>query len=152
METAGLNPNGRADRRTLIRRATFDLIGLPPAPEEVDAFVNDPSPGAFEKVIDRLLVSPHYGERWGRHWLDLARYADGEVGVTVDKPFSNAFRYRDWVVDALNKDMPYNLFVKAQIAADQLPESAGLLAGLGFQAIGADNHERVDVSTRVSSG
>jgi mono/diheme cytochrome c family protein len=152
LETAGLSPNGRADRRTLIRRATFDLIGLPPTPEEVEAFVNDTSPRPFEKVIDRLLSSPHYGERWGRHWLDLARYADGEVGVTVDTPFRNAFRYRDWVVDALNKDMPYNLFVKAQIAADQMPESAGLLAGLGFQAIGEDNHERVDVSTRVFLG
>jgi len=152
LETAGLMPNGRTDRRTLIRRATFDLIGLPPAPDEVDAFVNDPSPRAFEKVIDRLLASPHYGERWGRHWLDLARYADGQVGVTVDTPFRNAFRYRDWVVDAFNKDMPYNQFVKAQIAADQLPESARLLAGLGFQAIGEDNHERVDVSTRVFLG
>jgi len=152
LETAGLSPNGSADRRTLIRRATFDLIGLPPTPEEVEAFVNDTSPRPFEKVIDRLLASPHYGERWGRHWLDLARYADGQVGVTVDTPFRNAFRYRDWVVDALNKDMPYNLFVKAQIAADQMPESAGLLAGLGFQAIGADNHERVDVSTRVFLG
>jgi cytochrome c553 len=152
LETAGLSPGGRADRRTLIRRATFDLIGLPPAPDEVDTFVHDPSPRAFEKVIDRLLSSPHYGERWGRHWLDLARYADGQVGVTVDTPFRNAFRYRDWVVDALNQDLPYNLFVKAQIAADQLPDSAALLAGLGFQAIGADNHDRVDVSTRVFLG
>ena len=152
LETAGLSPVGRADRRTLIRRATFDLLGLPPTPEEVEAFLSDSSERPFEKVIDRLLSSPHYGERWGRHWLDLARYADGEVGVTVDTPFRNAFRYRDWVVDALNKDMPYNLFVKAQIAADQLPESAGLLAGLGFQAIGEDNHERVDVSTRVFLG
>jgi len=152
LEAAGLSPVGRADRRTLIRRATFDLTGLPPTPEEVEAFVNDASPAAFEKVIDRLLASPHYGERWGRHWLDLARYADGQVGVTVDTPFRNAFRYRDWVVEALNKDIPYDQFVKAQIAADQLPESAGLLAGLGFQAIGADNHERVDVSTRVFLG
>ena len=152
LETAGLSPVGRADRRTLIRRATFDLLGLPPTPEEVEAFLSDSSERPFEKVVDRLLSSPHYGERWGRHWLDLARYADGEVGVTVDTPFRNAFRYRDWVVDALNKDLPYNLFVKAQIAADQLPESAGLLAGLGFQAIGEDNHERVDVSTRVFLG
>ena len=152
LETAGLSPGLRADRRTLIRRATFDLIGLPPAPDEVDTFVHDPSPRAFEKVIDRLLSSPHYGERWGRHWLDLARYADGQVGVTVDTPFRNAFRYRDWVVEALNQDLPYNLFVKAQIAADQLPDSAALLAGLGFQAIGADNHDRVDVSTRVFLG
>ena len=152
LETAGLSPAARADRRTLIRRATFDLLGLPPTPEEVESFLSDSSEQPFEKVIDRLLASPHYGERWGRHWLDLARYADGEVGVTVDTPFRNAFRYRDWVVDALNKDMPYNLFVKAQIAADQLPESAGLLAGLGFQAIGEDNHERVDVSTRVFLG
>jgi mono/diheme cytochrome c family protein len=152
LETAGLTPASRVDRRTLIRRATFDLTGLPPMPDEVEAFSSDTSPRAFEKVVERLLSSPHYGERWGRHWLDLARYSDGQVGVTVDTPFRNAFRYRDWVVDALNKDMPYNLFVKAQFAADQLPANTALLAGLGFQAIGADNHERVDVSTRVFLG
>ena len=152
LEAAGLSPAERADRRTLIRRATFNLLGLPPTPQEVEAFVNDSSPRAFEKVIDRLLTSPHYGERWGRHWLDLARYSDGQVGVTLDTPFRNAFRYRDWVVQAFNQDMPYDLFVRAQLAADHLPENAGLLAGLGFQAIGADNHERVDVSTRVFLG
>ena len=107
-----------ADKRTLIRRATFDLIGLPPTPEEVDAFLSDSSPDAFAKVVDRLLASPHYGERWGRHWLDVARYADGEGGKDKRPVFlgygmardgyANTWRYRDWVIDAFNRDLPYD--------------------------------------------
>lgn len=145
LEARGLRPAPLADRRTLIRRASFDLIGLPPTPEEVDDFVKDSSPDAFAKVVDRLLSSPHYGERWGRYWLDIARYSD-------DRP--NAFRYRDWVVQAFNEDMPYDLFIKAQIAGDLLegPERRKYLAGLGLyalpkQSITAED-DRVDVTTR----
>ena len=118
LEEKGLKPVRQADKHALIRRATFDLTGLPPTPEEVDAFVKDSSPDAFRKVVDRLLASPHYGERWGRYWLDLARYSDGDLGASKDTPFPNAYRYRDWVIQAFNNDMPYDEFVKAQIAGD----------------------------------
>ena len=154
MQIAGLKPAPPADKRTLLRRVTFDLTGLPPTPEEVNAFVADRSSNAFEKVVDRLLNSPHYGERWARHWLDLARYSDGRGGARDDDPYPNAFRYRDWVIDALNKDMPYDIFVKAQIAADQMPKDTrkSLLPGLGFQTIGESDNDRVDVTTRVFLG
>ena len=103
LEAAKLTPSAPADRRTLIRRASFDVLGLPPTAAEVDAFVNDPAPDAFAHVIERLLASPHYGERWGRHWLDVARYADTKGYVfTQDRKYPNAYRYRDWVVEALN--------------------------------------------------
>lgn len=127
LEQNGLKPVKQADKRVLIRRAAFDLIGLPPTPEEVDAFVSDNSPNAFANVVDRLLASPRYGERWGRHWLDVARYADGDgpdnrpvyIGFGMAKDgYVNTFKYRDWVIDAFNKDLPYDTFVKAQIAAD----------------------------------
>ncbi|HEY0714604.1 MAG TPA: DUF1549 and DUF1553 domain-containing protein, partial [Polyangia bacterium] len=114
-----LAPSPPADRITLLRRLSFDLIGLPPTVAEVDAFLNDKSPNAYEKQIDRLLASPHYGERWGRHWLDAARYADSE-GFEKDKPRSIWF-YRDWVINALNRDMPYDRFVIEQVAGDLLP-------------------------------
>ncbi len=116
LEQEGLRPTKAADKRTLIRRATFDLIGLPPTPEEIDAFLKDTSPDALARVLDRLLASPHYGERWGRYWLDLARYADS-VGATdgIAAPSANAFRYRDWVVRAFNSDMPYDQFIKAMV-------------------------------------
>src|SRR5438270_701269 len=114
---------GPAEKRTLLRRATFDLIGLPPTPEEIGAFVADKSRGAFEKVIDRLLASPHYGERWGRHWLDLARYADTS-GCNSDFPVPTAYKYRDYVIKAFNQDKPYDQFLKEQLAGDLLPESA----------------------------
>ena len=91
---------------------TFDLIGLPPTPEEADAFLADKSPDAFAKVVDRLLASPHYGERWGRVWLDVARYSDDKLNSEFDDPRPNAFRYRDWVIAAFNSDMPYDTFVK----------------------------------------
>jgi hypothetical protein len=152
LEAAKLKPVRAADKRTWVRRVTLDLTGLPPAPEDVEAFVNDADPAAKEKVVDRLLASPHYGERWGRHWLDLARYSDGQLAAGTDTPLPNAWRYRDWVVDAFNKDFPYSTFVKAQIAADLLPETKDHLAGLGFQALGAGANDQVDVTTKVFLG
>jgi hypothetical protein len=148
LEAKGLTPAPEADKRTLIRRAYFDLTGLPPTPEQVAAFVADQSPDAFAKVVDRLLASPAYGERWGRHWLDVARYADGS-GQADKRPvflgygtardgYANTWRYRDWVIQAFNQDMPYNRFVKAQIAADLMPakDRDKLLPALGFFGIG----------------
>ena len=120
LEERGLRPVAQADRRTLIRRATFDLTGLPPTPEEVDAFASDQSPDAFAKVVDRLLASPAYGERWGRHWLDVARYAD-TAGESADFPVPQAHKYRDYVIGAFNADKPYDQFVREQIAGDLLP-------------------------------
>lgn len=120
LEANGLKPAPCADRRTLIRRVTYDLIGLPPTPQEVEAFVNDKSPDAWAKVIDRLLASPQYGERWGRHWLDLVRYADSN-GLDENVAFANAYRYRDYVVNAFNKDKPYDQFVTEQLAGDLMP-------------------------------
>ena len=122
MEAAGVKPALDADRRTLIRRVTFDLIGLPPTPEEVQDFLNDPSPDAFARVVDRLLASPRYGERWGRHWLDLVRYAD-TCGNASDYPVPQAYKYRDYVIRAFNDDMPYDRFIREQVAGDLLPES-----------------------------
>jgi mono/diheme cytochrome c family protein len=133
LEAHGLEPALPADRRTLIRRATFDLIGLPPTPEEVEAFVRDASSGAYEKLIDRLLASPHYGERWGRHWLDLARYADSN-GMDENLVYANAWRYRDYVIRAFNQDMPYDQFLREQLAGDLLPRPA--LAATGFLVVG----------------
>jgi Protein of unknown function (DUF1553)/Protein of unknown function (DUF1549) len=114
-----------ADKRILIRRATFDLTGLPPKPEEIDTFLNDNAPNAYVKLIDRLLASPHYGERWGRHWLDLARYAD-TAGETADFPVPHAWRYRNWVISSLNRDLPYNQFLREQFAGDILAKQAGV--------------------------
>jgi len=123
MEKAGVTPGPDADARTLIRRATYDLTGLPPAPEEVEAFVKDTAPGAFARVVDRLLASPQYGERWGRHWLDVARYADTS-GNASDFPVPQAYKYRDYVIAAFNEDMPYDRFVCEQIAGDLLPAAS----------------------------
>jgi|SRR5579871_2335272 len=132
LEEKGLTPASPADRVTLIRRATLDLTGLLPAPEEVQAFVTDPAPDAFTKVVDRLLASPRYGERWGRHWLDLARYADSE-GFKSDETRPNIWRYRDYVIDAFNQDKPYDRFIKEQIAGDELyPQDAAALVATGF--------------------
>ncbi len=119
LENRGLTLSPAADKVTLLRRVTFDLIGLPPTPEEVDAFLKDNSPDAYEKVVDRLLASPHYGERWARHWLDLARYAESE-GFKADETRPNAWRYRDYVIQAFNSNKPYDRFVKEQIAGDEL--------------------------------
>ena len=150
LEASGMQPAQPADKRTLIRRATYDLIGLPPTPEEVAAFVADKSPDAFATVVDRLLASPHYGERWGRHWLDVARYA------STDSPY--AFTYRDYVIRAFNDDLPYDEFLLQQLAADQLDlgKNKQALAGLGFLTVGRqfENNihdtidDRIDVVTR----
>jgi cytochrome c553 len=145
LEAEKLQPVALADKRSLIRRATFDLIGLPPTPEEVDGFLKDESPDAFAKVVDRLLASPHYGERWGRHWLDVARYAEDQAHTFGVKPSTNAYRYRDWVIAALNEDMPYDRFVKLQLAADLLltddAERVKHLPALGFMGLGAQYYK-----------
>ena len=149
LEATKLQPAAAADKRTLIRRATFDLIGLPPTPEEVAAFEADKSPDAFARVVDRLLASPHYGERWGRFWLDVARYSDGKLNSEREEPYPAAYRYRDWVIDAFNRDMPYDRFVKAQIAGDLMPEPEKYRAGLGFYSLSPEfTDERVDATTR----
>jgi hypothetical protein len=164
LEARGLRPSGPADKRTLIRRATFDLIGLPPTEQEIAGFEADASPDAFARVVDRLLASPHYGERWGRHWLDVARYADTKGYVFVDErryPF--AYTYRDWVIRAFNEDLPYDQFLVRQIAADRLPTDADDnrdLAALGFLTVGRrflnDQNDiiddRIDVVTRGLMG
>ncbi len=124
LEATGLSPVGEADKRTFIRRASFDLIGLPPTPDDVAAFVADESPLAHERLINRLLESPHYGERWARHWLDVARYGEDQAHTFAARMYPNGYRYRDWVVTALNADMPYNQFVIEQIAGDLLPDDA----------------------------
>jgi hypothetical protein len=139
LEERGLRPAAAADPRTLLRRATFDLTGLPPAPEEVEAFLADRSPDAFAKVVDRLLASPHYGERWGRHWLDLVRYAD-TAGDNSDFPVPQAYRYRNYVIRAFNEDKPYDQFLREQIAGDLLPaatdeERRDRLVATGFIAM-----------------
>jgi hypothetical protein len=120
LEERGLQPAPPADKRTLLRRATFDLTGLPPTPEEIDAFLKDNSPVAFVRVVERLLRSPAYGERWGRHWLDVVRYAD-TAGCNSDFPVPPAYKYRNWVIEALNADHPFDQFVREQIAGDLLP-------------------------------
>jgi hypothetical protein len=137
-EAKGLRSVGPADKRTLIRRVTFDLTGLPPAPEEIDAFLADNAPDAFAKVVDRLLASPAYGERWARHFLDVARYGEDQAHTFQARLYPNGFRYRDWLVKALNDDMPYDRFVKEQLAADLLPGPNRLenLPALGFFALG----------------
>ena len=123
-----------ADRRVLIRRATFDLTGLPPTPEEIQAFVDDDSPDAFQRVVDRLLKSKAYGERWGRHWLDVVRYAD-TAGETADYPTPLSYKYRNWVINALNADMPYDQFVREQIAGDILAKQTPDLSNQQYKAM-----------------
>lgn len=136
LEEKGMKPAPAADKATLIRRATFDLTGLPPTPAEIDAFLADKAPDAFEKVIDRLLASTAYGERWGRHWLDVARYSDSN-GLDENLVYLNAWRYRDWVIGAMNQDMPIDRFFQEQVAGDLLP-SAGdsQIVATGYLALG----------------
>jgi mono/diheme cytochrome c family protein len=121
----GLTPAPEADRATLIRRLSLDLRGLLPSLEEIDAFVRDSNPTAYEDLVDRLLNSPHFGERWGRHWLDMARYADSD-GYEKDNPRPDAYRYRDWVIDAINADMPFDQFTIEQLAGDLLPNASDM--------------------------
>src|ERR1700733_7941545 len=173
LEAKGMKPVAPADRRALIRRVTLDLIGLPPTPEEVEAFVNDKSASAYEKVVDRLLASPRYGERWGRHWLDVARFAEDDVRGLDPKdrgymPFSGAYVYRDWVIQAFNDDMPYGEFLKAQLAGDlmdaklrdkTIPGTAIMGGGPWWwdqaepvQGRADERNERVDMVTRGMLG
>jgi hypothetical protein len=169
LEQEKLKPVRPASKHELIRRATLDLTGLPPTPEEVEAFEKNDAPDAFEKVVDRLLASPHYGERWGRFWLDVARYGEDDYR-SLDpmrrgyNPYPNAYVYRDWVIQAFNDDMPYSQFVKAQIAGDLMDEKTRYktLPGTGFLGLGPwyydngavevtradERHDRVDVVTR----
>ena len=148
LEAKGLRPVAEADRATLIRRAYLDLAGVPPTPEEVDAFVADTGRDAFAKVVDRLLASPLYGERWGRHWLDVARYGE-TAGRTRNAPFPFAWRYRDWVIDAFNRDLPYDQFIVKQMAGDLLEagteeeRNANRIA-TGFLALGAVDLNELD--------
>jgi hypothetical protein len=138
LEAAGLTPLPAADRATLLRRVTFDLTGLPPKPEELAAFLADNSGGAYERVVDRLLASAAYGEHWGQHWLDLARYADTD-GFEHDNARPLAYKYRDWVIEALNRDLPYDEFVRRQIAGDELyPEDEQAAIATGFLLAGPD--------------
>ena len=169
LEREGMAPVGTADKRTLIRRATLDLTGLPSTIAEIEAFEKDDSPDAFGKVVDRLLASPRYGEHWGRLWLDVARYGEDDPRSLAPTglgyaPYPNAYLYRDWVIKAFNDDLPYDQFVKAQIAADQLDEGARArhLPALGFLGLGPwyydngsveitradERHDRVDVVSR----
>lgn len=147
LEAVGASFSPEADRRTLIRRLTFDLLGLPPAPEEVEAFVADQRPDAYERLVDRLLASPHYGERWGRHWLDVVGYADSEGYNDADAVRSDAYRYRDYVIRAFNADKPWNEFLVEQLAGDELvappyanlpPEGLDRLVATGYLRMAPD--------------
>ncbi|QDT25247.1 Planctomycete cytochrome C [Gimesia panareensis] len=132
----GLQPRAPADRRALIRRLYYSVIGLPPEPEEVEAFVQDKSPDAYEKLVDRLLASPHYGEHWARHWLDVVRFGESN-GFERDQPRENAWHYRNWVIRALNEDLPYDQFVRQQLAGDLLePDDPGAVKATGFLVAG----------------
>jgi hypothetical protein len=151
LEVKGMKPNPAADRRTLLRRVTFDLIGLPPTAQEIDAFLTDESPRAFENVVDRLLASPRFGERWARHWLDLVRYAESR-GHENDYTTPNAYQFRDYVIRALNADVPYNQFVTEHLAGDllgkpRLDPREGFnesILGTGFWLLGEEVHSPVD--------
>lgn len=150
LATKNLTPSAEGDRATLIRRAYFDLVGLPPSPEEIAAFVADASPDAFERLVDRLLASPRYGERWARHWLDVARFGESS-GYEVNTPRDNAWPYRDYVIRALNNDKPYDLFVKEQLAGDQLGAGVAtsfIVAGpkdlVGINNIEGQRQQRLD--------
>ncbi len=163
LEAKGLSRAPEADRRTLIRRLSFDLLGLPPTPEEVDAFLTDSRPDAYERLVERLLSSPAYGERWGRHWLDVARYADTKGYVfTEERRYPYSYTYRDYVIRSFNEDLPYDQFILQQLAADQLPlgEDRRALAAMGFLTLGRrflnNVHDiiddRIDVVTRGLMG
>ena len=173
LEAKGLKPSAPADRRTLIRRATLDLTGLPPTMEEIEAFEKDTSPDAFAKVVDRLLASPRYGERWGRHWLDVARYADDDIRGLDPRgrgymPLDGAYVYRDWVIKAVNDDLPYDQFIRMQLAGDLMSKkptpddlkATGFLGGAPWiwdqaepvQGRADERNERIDAVTRGMLG
>ncbi|MBI2685792.1 MAG: PSD1 domain-containing protein [Acidobacteria bacterium] len=154
-----IQPNPRADRRTILRRLFADLIGLPPSGEPAAAFMES---GNVPVLVDSLLASPHFGERWGRHWLDVARFGEDDFTGTQPRPYPNAWRYRDWVIQQFNRDLPYDTFVKSQLAADLMPDNASLIGGLGLFGLGPwyygitqppqaradERHDRVDMVTR----
>ena len=160
----GMQPARSADRRTLIRRVTLDLTGLPPTPGEVDAFVADDSPGAYRRLVELVLASPRFGERWGRHWLDVARYADtkGYLAGNQARLFTHSYTYRDYVIEAFNADLPYDRFIIEQLAADKLElgDDKQPLAAMGFLTLGRrflnNPHDiiddRIDVVTRGMMG
>ncbi|MBM3992639.1 MAG: DUF1549 domain-containing protein [Planctomycetes bacterium] len=144
LEEKGLSPAGPAAKHELARRLYYDLTGLPPTPKEVDSFVNDPAPDAYEKLIDKLLASPHYGERWGRHWLDLVRYAETN-SYERDNPKPNIWRYRDYVIRAFNEDKPFDRFLREQLAGDEIfPGDYDALIATGFYRLGVWDDEPVD--------
>ena len=154
LEEKGLKPSPPADPRTLVQRAYIDLAGYKPSFEEVEAFVSDKSPDAYEKLIDRLLASPQYGERWGRHWLDVARFAEDNPTTEATNPsYPFAWRYRDWVIEAMNKDVPYDRFVKLQLAADLMPGTAREdMRALGFLGAAPVYHKDLRLSSDVIGG
>ena len=141
LEEKGITPSPEADRRALLRRLSLDLLGLPPTPQELREFLADPSPNAYEKRVDALLASPHFGERWARHWLDVARYADTS-GYQIDRPRPYAYLYRDWVIDAINRDLPFDQFTVEQLAGDLLPGATlEQKTAAGFHRLTLMNHE-----------
>ena len=146
LEGEVLAPTQPADRRTLVRRVTFDLIGLPPTPEDVDGFLNDDQPDAYERLIERLLASPRFGERWSRLWLDVARYAEDQAHIVGNNDslfYPNAYIYRNWLIDAFNEDIAYDRFAKLQLAADLVePEAKEHQAALGFLGLGPKYYRR----------
>ncbi len=154
LEEKGLKPSPSADKRTLVQRAYVDLIGMKPAYEEVEAFVNDKSPDAYEKLLDKLLASQHYGERWGRHWLDVARYAeDNPTSEATNPGYPYAWRYRDWVIEAFNQDVPYDRFVKLQLAADLMEDaSRDDMRALGYLGTAPIYHKDRRLSEEVTAG
>src|SRR5207244_8760224 len=144
LESKSLTLAPDADRTTLLRRVTFDLIGLPPTPEEVDAFLADNAPDAYERLVDRLLASPAYGERWGRHWLDVVRFAQTN-GDERDDEKPNAWRYRDYVIRAFNQDLPFDRFIREQLAGDELPDATDdSLTATAFYRLGVWDDEPDD--------
>jgi hypothetical protein len=146
----GLTPSQQADDRTLIRRAYIDLIGLKPAYEDVEAYASDRSPDKYEKLIDKLLAMPQYGERWARHWLDVVRYGEDNPGNITNPPYPHAWRYRDWTIEALNNDVPYDRFVKLQLAADLMPGTSRRdMRALGIIALGPQDHKDVRLAVDV---
>ena len=177
LESAGLAPSPAADKRTLIRRVSFDLVGLPPSEAEIQRFIADDSPDAFARVVDRLLASPQYGERWARYWLDVARYSDtkGDAAKRSDPRFPDAWTYRDYLIESFNTDKPYPQFITEQLAADRLvvdaenkakaagqepPTDQHILAALGFLTLGNQHDggrndiidDRIDVTTKAFLG
>ena len=154
LEAKGIAPSPPADPRTLVKRAYVDLVGFKPTYEEVEAFASDTSPKAYEKLIEQLLASKHYGERWGQHWMDVARFAeDNPTSEATNPPYPFAWRYRDWIIEAINKDVPYDRFVKLQLAADLMPGTPREdLRALGYLGAAPVYHKDQRLSAEVIGG